>query len=93
MFTVRWKTIHSQDIVFQAARVIGSATFGDRATNGDGKPINGHDVIALEFYDAAHAQAHDPILFGSVYVMNESGKTVANYNLGGWHMRSSGGAE
>jgi hypothetical protein len=78
MLTVRWKTIHLQEVVFQTASVIASTTYGDDERSGKG------DIIALEFYDAAHSVAHEPILFGKVFVMNELGKTVADYHLGAW---------
>lgn len=38
----------------------------------------------LEFYDGQSDVSHEPIFFGKVFVMNELGKTVADYDLGGW---------
>lgn len=81
MFTVKWGTIHNQELVFQAATVIASPIYGDWKK----EPDNGTEIIALEFYDINHNKAHEPIRYGRVYVMNDNGKTVANYNLGGWH--------
>jgi hypothetical protein len=82
MFTIRHKTIHGQEVVFQANTVIACSEWG-----GDRQPTDGQqkgDIIALEFQNQDFTLASEPILYGNVYVMNEYGKTVADYHLGGW---------
>ena len=74
MLTIRANGIHGDESIFQAAYVIRGSDA--RKTNGE----NGQ----MEFYDANHEKAHEEIFFGRVYVMNDAGKTVADYNLGGW---------
>lgn len=74
MLTIRAMGIHGDQSVFQAATVIRGS---------DAEKTNG-EAGQIEFYDAQHNEAHDPIYFGNVYVMNENGKTVASFEMGGW---------
>lgn len=82
MLTVRHETIHGQTIVFQAATVIKSAALP--------VPLDYHGVIEpvsdgyVEFYDKDHNKAFEPARWGTIYVMNDAGKTVAVHALGGW---------
>ena len=81
MLTIRWKGIHGEDVVFQAARVIKGEVaegFGPKGI------LGGHPLV--EFYDDRGLPAHDHVFYGNVYVMNENGKTVATHELGGWEL-------
>lgn len=73
MLTIRAIGIHGEESLFQAGVVIR----GEDANNTNGNNWQ------LEFYDDDR-KTHEPIYFGHVYVMNDAGKTVAAYNLGGW---------
>lgn len=74
MLTIRVNGIHGCEQVFQAATVIRGSDAQRRGEHG-----------MIEFYGADNRPAHEPVFFGAVYVMNDSGKTVADYNLGGWN--------
>ena len=71
MLTIRVNGIHGDSYIFQAATVI--------------RGQNQESVCKMiEFLDAAHEKNHESVEYGNVYVMNENGKTVAIYELGGW---------
>jgi hypothetical protein len=72
MLTIRINGLQGNQIIFEAAYVIREP---GRVEQSEG---------CLEFYDASHAQCHEPAHYGTVYVMNDHGKTVAAYNLGMW---------
>lgn len=76
MLSVKSVGIHGDESVFQAAHVI----YGTDEKTGD------HQI---ECYDADHERLHvgpgtPAIHYGKVYVMNDQGRTVAVYDLGGW---------
>ena len=84
MFTVKWRGIHGEDVLFQAELVIKNECACDKDWGvKKGQPI-------LEFYnmskDHPAEKAHEHIYYGTVYVMNETGATVAKYELGGWEL-------
>lgn len=74
MLTIRVNGIHGDESIFQAATVIRGSDARKTAPHG----------TQIEFYDAKNEPAHGDVYFGNVYVMNENGKTVASYNMGGW---------
>lgn len=76
MLTVKSRNIHGGEIVFSAATVIVCHS-------------QEHNKDVIECYTADHIQIHAgpgscEIIYGRVWVMNEHGKTVADYDLGGW---------
>jgi hypothetical protein len=75
MLTVRHKH-WGTEVVFQAAYVIAQPEW-DGVLHPDG------DMMAVEFYHADHSKAWDPILYGKLYIMNDQGRTVADYYLPG----------
>ncbi len=85
MLTVRVNGIHGDVVVFQAARVIrGEPLPAVANANGNQSPPEsfGH----IEFYDEKHEAIPHPADYGTVFVMNDQGKTVAKWDLGGWAM-------
>jgi hypothetical protein len=71
MFTIRHLNGHGDESLFQAALVIRGSDV--RNTNGEN--------WQLEFIGADSQCVYEPIHFGRVYVMNETGQTVAVYHL------------
>jgi hypothetical protein len=72
MFSIKHMGIHGDESVFEAAIIIRD------------DPRHEGSLGTLEFYNKDHDEAHKPIVFGRVFVMNESGRTVSAYDLGGW---------
>jgi hypothetical protein len=79
MFTVKIRGIHGHEVVLGAHSVVLCHNNSE----------HGKDVI--ECYDESHNRIHAgpgsaEIIYGRVWVMNANGKTVADYNLGGWEL-------
>ena len=72
MFTIKHIGIHGDHSIFSAAAAV------------RGDPTDDGSHGRLEFYDQDHGLVHHPIVYGKVFVMNDSGRTVADYDLGGW---------
>ena len=75
MFTVKAVGIHGEEQVFQCDHVV-SGTVSYK-----GHECNGRRCIEFSRIDS---RVLSPIYFGNVFVMNEAGKTIAVYRLGGW---------
>ena len=74
MMTVKVIDVQGNESVFQARHVVYDVQRTPRA--------------CVECFDDRHEPIHvaglPEISAGKVYVMNDAGKTVADYNLGGW---------
>lgn len=75
MLTIRAIGVRGDEEVFQAATVRQGVKF---------KEQSGNWRSMLDFLDEKFMQVHPSICGGMVYVMNDSGKTVAHYDCGGW---------
>lgn len=80
MLTVRVNGIHGDVFLFQTHRVI-NGRFEDTHTV---KELAGRRFC--EFFDKDGMPSNGSVAFGNVYVMNEMGKTVATYDLGGFDL-------
>lgn len=65
-----------REVEFKYAEQIGPAAVVGFA------PSNGH--VRLIFRPPVDGQMDEFLYDGSVYVMNEAGKTISKYDLGGW---------
>ena len=81
MLTVRLNGINGDQVLFQAAMVVRGPPV-PLASNDNPNPPESFGYI--EFYDEKNESCHGPAIYGEVYVMNELGKTVAKWDLGGW---------
>lgn len=80
MLTVRVNGIHGEVLLFQTHRVI-KGNFEESHTV---KELAGRPYC--EFFEKDGMPSSGMVSFGNVYVMNEMGKTVATYELGGFEL-------
>ena len=73
MLTVMHISASGDEYVFQAATVL-------KCRDREATAIK----FMVEFHDDRGQPIYPSIFDGAVYVMNELGKTVAKYDLGGW---------
>ncbi len=83
MLTVLEKTIHGQEVVYEAERVIKSIIDETHAKNHNMK--KGAFFVEVDHPKGA-TEAHGYIYYGNVYVMNEAGKTISHFHLGGFEL-------
>jgi hypothetical protein len=78
MLTVKHIAVSGEEMIYPTPRVnFVPSTAKEAASNGD----------SLWIYDET-GRAHE-LYGGTVYVMNENGKTVSRYDLGGWVLPSA----